>query len=105
VPKAGDRHGGGTPCRGGVGSWRGPVRGVCPTVDSYSRIYNYRPDAGAGSNTITVMSESPAWRAALLGTVAAGALWLGTPRDARAGPTACSTVGTTATCQGNQSAA
>lgn len=43
------------------------------------------------------------WRAALLGTVAAGALWSLTPKPARAGPDACTTVGATATCTGNQS--
>ncbi len=53
------------------------------------------------------MSESPAWRAALLGTVAAGSLWLYSARTARADPDACSITGTPpnqiATCQGNQS--
>jgi len=75
-----------------------------PAVDSSSRIFNYSADAGAGSQIITNLSENPTWRAALLGTVAAGALWLGLPRTTKAGPTACVTVGTTATCQGNQSA-
>ena len=39
----------------------------------------------------------------LLGTVAASALWLGAPRDAKAGPDDCVTAGATATCQGDQS--
>jgi hypothetical protein len=88
------------PCRGDVG----PRLAVCPPTGGYRSIYNYRGDAGAGSNTITVMSESPGWRAALLGTVAAGALWLGLPRYARAGPDACDvSVAGVATCQGDQS--
>lgn len=40
-------------------------------------IVNYSGDAGAGSHIITNISESPTWRAALLGTVAAGALCFG----------------------------
>jgi hypothetical protein len=40
-----------------------PAAFACPAVGSRS-IYNYRGDAGAGSNTITVISESPGWRAA-----------------------------------------
>jgi hypothetical protein len=48
------------------------------------------------------MSDSPGLRAALLGTVAAGALWLGLPRAAKAGPDACDvSVAGVATCQGN----
>ena len=79
--------------------------GTCVPADasplSSSGHGNYRP--GAGSNTITVMGESVGWRAALLGTVAAGVLWLGTARYAKAGPALCNTVGDTATCEGDQS--
>ena len=92
------------PCRDSGRMRLAPAAFVCPAAESHRGIYNYRADAGAGSNTITVISESPGWRAMLLGTVAAGALWLGAPRDARAGPQPCVTSGTTATCQGNQSA-
>jgi hypothetical protein len=69
-----------------------------------TRIQNYRADAGADSRIITNISESPAWRAALLGTVAAGSLWLYSARTARAGPDACDvSVAGVATCQGDQS--
>jgi hypothetical protein len=59
---------------------------------------NYSGDAGAGSHSITNISESPAWRAALLGTVAAGSLWLYSARTARA---ACvNSGGSTYSCSG-----
>jgi hypothetical protein len=74
----------------------------------HASISNYAADAGAGSHIITNISESPGWRAALLGTVAAGSLWLYSARVARAGPQPCTISGAapnqTATCQGNQSA-
>lgn len=104
MKRAGDRRGRARPCRGDVGL---RPAFACPAIDSYSRIYNYSADAGASSQIITNLSESPGWRAALLGTVAAGALWLGAPRDAKAGPQLCTISGAspnqTATCQGNQS--
>jgi hypothetical protein len=108
VQKVRGKHGGTLSCRSGE-AWPVTANLACPAVPAESRIYNYRGDAGGGSNTITVMSESPGWRAALLGTVAAGALWLGTPRYARAQvvpPSApCDDVsGTTVTCTGNISA-
>lgn len=107
VPRNAGKHGRATPCRGDAGVLLAPANFVCPAIETYSRIYNYRADAGAGSQVITNISESPGWRTALLGTVAAGALWLGTPRDAKAGPDPCSSVGIapnqTATCQGDQS--
>ena len=89
------------PCQPSVALQPAAAGRIC--LPSYRPIYNYRADAGAGSNTITVISESPGWRAALLGTVAAGALWLGSPR-ARAGrfPQTLATMScTTATCSGN----
>ena len=58
--RTGGKHGRAAPCRGDVGLR--PPNFVCPAIESYSRIYNYSADAGAGSNTITVISESPAWR-------------------------------------------
>lgn len=105
--KQGSRRVGATPRCGDVLVLSDPVF-VRPDESSRS-IYNYRADAGAGSNTITVMSDSPGWRAALLGTVAAGALWLGMPRYARAQvvpPSApCDDVsGTNVICTGNVSA-
>ncbi len=45
----------------------------------------------------------PHLRAALLSTAAAGAMVLAQPQSAHAGPDACVTVGTVATCQGDQS--
>jgi hypothetical protein len=61
-------------------------------------IRNYSADAGAGSQIITNISESPGWRAALLGTVAAGSLWLYSARSARA---ACvNSGGSTYSCSG-----
>ena len=66
------------------------MRRSCPPpqggreIETYGRIYNYSADAGAGSQLITNISESPGWRAALLGTVAAGSLWLYSARVARA---------------------
>ena len=77
---------------------------ACPTIETYHCIYNYSADAGAGSQIIKGLAGSAGWRAALLGTVAAGALWLGAPRYARAGPDPCAlSGGTTATCSGDQS--
>jgi len=70
---------------------------------SDSGLYNYDAFAGDGSATFRGINENPSWRAALLGTVAAGAFWCMTPKPARAGPDACTTLGATATCQGNQS--
>lgn len=67
-------------------------------------LYNYHALAGEGSDTFRVLNEGRSWRAALLGTVATGALWLMAPRPAKAGPAACTTVGTTVTCTGDQSA-
>jgi len=69
-------------------------------------LLNYSADAGAGSNTIMVMGDHTGWRAALLGTVAAGALLFYSARSARAQivpPAApCDDVaGTTVTCSGN----
>lgn len=65
--------------------------------------YSYHALAGSGSETFIAINQNPSWRAALLGTVAAGAIWCLTPKPARAGPAACITVGATATCQGDQS--
>jgi hypothetical protein len=92
-------------CRSGEAR---PARPDCvrPSAEIATHIYNYSADAGAGSNTITVMSENGGWRAALLGTVAAGALWLGSLRDARAQVVApnppCDGL-PTVTCTGNVS--
>jgi hypothetical protein len=92
---------------GDAGLWHAPANAVCAATESYSRITNYSADAGAGSRIVTNLSESPGWRAALLGTVAAGSLWLYSARVARAGPQLCTISGTApdqiATCQGNQS--
>ena len=74
------------------------------TLDSYARIYNYNANAGAGSDVITAIADSSGWRAALLGTVAAGAFLVSTPRLAKAGPAPCVSSLVTATCTGNQSA-
>ncbi len=63
--------------------------------------YSYDARAGAGSDTFDTIGGS--WRAALLGTVAAGAFWCMTPKPVRAGPSACVTVGNVATCTGDQS--
>ncbi len=68
-----------------------------------SGLYSYHALAGEGSDTFQVLSEGHGWRAALLGTVATGAFWLMAPRPAKAGPAACTTVGTTVTCTGDQS--
>ena len=76
---------------------RGGRRGRLPA----GGLYNYDAQSGAGSDTFRTVGSG--WRAALLGTVAAGALWSMTPKPARAGPDACTTAGATATCQGNQS--
>jgi hypothetical protein len=71
----------------------------CPVT-----LRNYSADAGAGSHIITNFTEIPGWRGALLGTVAAGSLWLYSARSARAGPDACDvSVAGVATCQGDQS--
>ena len=70
---------------------------------SASGIYNYNALAGSGSDTFLTINGSGSWRAALLGTVAAGALWSMTPKPARAGPALCTTVGNVTTCQGDQS--
>ncbi|AXK82305.1 autotransporter domain-containing protein [Pseudolabrys taiwanensis] len=66
-------------------------------------LYNYHALAGHGSDTFRGLNEGRSWRAALLGTVATGALWMMTPRPAKAGPAACTIAGTTATCTGDQS--
>ena len=66
-------------------------------------VSNYSADAGQGSNTITTLSENTGWRTALLGTVAAGALWLSLPRYARGDDACILSGGTTATCTGDQS--
>ena len=70
-------------------------------------LYNYDALAGAGSDTFGAIGSG--WRAALLGTVAAGALWSMTPKPARAlppppGPGCTYTTATTVTCTGDQSA-
>jgi hypothetical protein len=84
----------------------GDVR-AAPRPYQPDAICNYAADAGAGSQIITNIAESPGWRGALLGTVAAGSLWLYSARVARAGPDGCTITGTSpnqiATCQGNQS--
>src|SRR6185437_7358793 len=67
-------------------------------------LYNYHALAGCGSDTFQTLGDGRGWRAALLGTVATGALWFAAPRPAKAGPTACATVGATVTCTGDQSA-
>jgi len=107
VPRNGGKRGGARACRGDVGLRPAPTNFVRPAIESYACIYNYSADAGAGSQLITNISESPGWRAMLLGTVAAGALWLGLPRHAKAGPEPCTVIGIapnqTATCQGDQS--
>lgn len=77
-----------------------PLRGRI-TADG---LYNYHTLAGHGSDTFRALNEGRSWRAALLGTVATGALWMMAPRPAKAGPAACTTVGTTVTCTGDQSA-
>jgi hypothetical protein len=94
VPLASDRNDRFKFYRPGGGARIAPDAVACTAIDSYSRIYNYSADAGSGSNTITTISESPGWRAALLGTVAAGALWLGDRAHA-----ACTGAGTY-TCTG-----
>lgn len=66
-------------------------------------IYNYNALAGSGSDTFLTINGSGSWRVALLGTVAAGALWSMTPKPVRAGPALCTTVGNVTTCQGDQS--
>ncbi len=91
---------------------RGAARRACArppqTFDTYQAIYNYAAEAGHGSQTF---STSNTWRAALLGTVAAGALMFGYGRTARAQvmpPVApCNVItggGTTVNCTGNLSA-
>ena len=72
-------------------------------VDPSAGLYNYSSVTGAGSDSLSRISGTGGWRAALLGTVAAGALWVATPRAANAGPDDCDVVGSTATCQGDQS--
>ncbi|MGY3620258.1 autotransporter outer membrane beta-barrel domain-containing protein [Bradyrhizobium sp. USDA 10063] len=67
-------------------------------------LYSYHALAGEGADTFQALSASRGWRLALLGTAASGALWLMAPRPAQAGPGGCTTVGTTATCTGDQSA-
>ena len=54
-------------------------------------IQNYSSDAGHGSGTFE-HGQASAWRRALLGSVAAGAMWAGTYRRAYAG---CTTDNTT----------
>ncbi len=63
------------------------------TQDAYQAIYNYAADAGS-QNFFT----SDTWRAALLGTAAAGALFFGYARSARAD---CVGSGSTLTCTGD----
>ncbi len=63
-------------------------------------------DCRPGTASSPIASTLPAWRAALLGTVAAGALMLGQDRAALAGPQLCDllTVPGEAICTGDQSA-
>jgi hypothetical protein len=73
------------------------------TAPSYAcAIYNYSADAGQGSAIFT-HTDARNWRAVLLGTAAAGALWFGTLRSAQAAPDACLLAGGIATCTGDQS--
>jgi uncharacterized protein with beta-barrel porin domain len=67
------------------------------TVDAAPR------DAGA-AGLGWVRPSGMRWREALLSTVAAGALSFAITGGAQAGPDACATTGTVATCTGNQSA-
>ena len=90
-----------------TGSVRAAARPAHHAPRHSAAIRNYSAEAGAGSRIITNISESPGWRAALLGTVAAGSLWLYSARSARAQPDDCTLSGTApneiATCQGDQS--
>jgi len=76
-----------------------PLRGRM-TADG---LYNYHALAGRGSDTSRAPNEGLKWRAALLGAVATGVLWMVAPCPAKAGPAICTTVGTTVTCTGDQS--
>ena len=91
-------------CRTGAGLSPPLTSFSCPTIETYHHIFNYSPDAGAGSRAIAGLTGSAGWRAALFGTVAAGALLVSTPRQAKAGPAACVLSLGTATCTGDQSA-
>lgn len=66
-------------------------------------ISNYAADAGRGSDKLSI---SDTCRSALLGSVAAGALFFGYGRSARAGPDPCTVdvPGVEVTCSGDQSA-
>ena len=66
------RHSAKTP--GGAVSQAGA--GDCAQPAARTGFYNYCSDAGGGSATFT-QGHGAGWRAALLGTVAAGALFLG----------------------------
>jgi uncharacterized protein with beta-barrel porin domain len=67
-------------------------------------LYSYHALAGTGSDTFGALNEGRSWRAALLGTVATGALWLMAPRPAQAGPGLCTVTGAgIITCTGDQS--
>ncbi len=97
MPRSGERQRGAKPCCGHVGLRQAQANAVGPAIESCCRIYNYTVDPGAGSHTITAISDSPGWRAALLGTVAAGTLLLSTPRAAKAN---CVGPAPTLTCTG-----
>jgi uncharacterized protein with beta-barrel porin domain len=64
------------------------------SLPAYHAVYNYAGDAGRGSQNF---NTSETWRAALLGTVAAGAVFLGNSRSARAN---CYGPSPTLTCTG-----
>src|SRR6185437_7696263 len=103
---------------GGTNSTNGHVKvgSQDATADAVRRgrvtpcgLYNYHALAGCGSDTFQTLGDGRGWRAALLGTVATGALWMMAPRPAAAGPDACviSTSGlgppnNVATCTGDQ---
>ena len=79
---------------------KGPKRKTSTrTVDA-----EVAPRDGGAAGLRWVRPSGMRWREALLSTVAAGALSFAITGGAQAGPDACVTNGTVATCTGNQSA-
>ena len=82
-------------CGGHLAHVRPRVASRRSGITAYRVIGNYGPNAGCGSNAL---SASDTWRNVLLGSVAAGALFFGYGRSARAN---CSGPAPTLTCTGD----